>query len=174
MATDNVSEPGELTDVYYMARSGTHTFQILKVFSDTHTQYSLLDSRGRDCVHAVVQSRHGTNRAYLSQITYRPTCAIGETMARGQATINMVNALLVMVMRDTNFDRMCVARHGRRAFQSAAGIVEFRSSRKNMVSKTFRCNTRIRHSTTTDGRIERSVGNTNDDRRRKSIACAHT
>jgi hypothetical protein len=103
---DDISEYHTLFDIYYKISIGGHTFQILKLFSDNHAQYSILDSRGRDCVNIVIQSRRDDSRAYLSQITYRPTCAIGESMSRGSSTVLMIKALLIMVMRDTNFDRI--------------------------------------------------------------------
>lgn len=96
----------EYVEEYYRAIIGGMKYQILKLFSEDQAQYSILDERGRDCVHIIIQTRRGDNRVYMSQVTYRPTCAITETMMHGLSTINMVKALLIKVMRDTNVDRI--------------------------------------------------------------------
>ena len=103
---NNMSEHDDMLEEYYKVTINNNTFQILKLFSDNYRQYTILDNRGRDCVNVSIQLRRDVNRAYLSQVLYRPTCTIGETMIRGLSTVNMVKALLIMVMRDTDFDKI--------------------------------------------------------------------
>lgn len=96
----------DLSEEYYKVTINGNTFQILKLYSDIYKQYTILDSYGRDCVNIYIQLRNDINRAYLSQVTYRSSCAIGESMMRGLSTINMVKALLLFVMHDTDFDKI--------------------------------------------------------------------
>lgn len=103
---NNISEQDDLSEEYYTLTINNNTFQILKLFSDKYAQYTILDNRGRDCVNISIQVRRNESRAYLSQVIYRPTCTVGETMMRGASTINMVKALLIMVMRHTDFDKI--------------------------------------------------------------------
>ncbi len=107
MYTDVTGDAGSrFAEEYFRTQIGDTEFQILKVSSDGNPiQYSVLDNQGRNCVHATIQCQtFGEGRLYLSQILYRPTCAIGKTMERGEATLHMVKSLLIMAMKDTEYD----------------------------------------------------------------------
>ena len=105
---NNSESYGDLQETYYKTTIGGMTFQILKLFSEQYAQYTILDARGRDCVHITIQMRRNSKRAYMSQVMYRPSCTMGETMSRGASTIQMVKALLIFVMRDEQYTCVCL------------------------------------------------------------------
>lgn len=103
---NNVTQYDNIHDEYYKVNIDDLEFQILKLTSDKSTQYSILDSKGHDCVHIVIQTRRGESRTYLSQVTYRPTCKMFGLMERGLSTVKMVKALLIKVIKDTKLNKI--------------------------------------------------------------------
>jgi hypothetical protein len=103
---NNTNTYGDLYEEYYKVSIDGLKFQILKLYSDTYAQYSIIDSRGRDCVHVTIQLRRDDKRVYLSQVTYRPTCVMNGVMSRGLSTVKMVKSLLIHIMRDTDYDEI--------------------------------------------------------------------
>ena len=140
-----------LSETYLRADIGLSHFQIHRITSDGKpSEYSIVDTRGYDCVRIVVQRKSvdNTNRLYLSQVTYRPTCTIEGSMQRGLQTVRMVKTLLIAVMNDTTeYDRVyltdksevdCILpNEDNVAFRVSLGLLKFITEGKTWYQKHY-------------------------------------
>ena len=93
------------TDKYYTIELNEHKFQI-QIIHKEKPQFVILDMKGHRCIDIYVQIIADEPRLYLSQVLYRPSCTIGKVMDRGTGTVNMIKALLITVMKQTDFDKV--------------------------------------------------------------------
>jgi hypothetical protein len=99
-AENETNEPEYVrTEEYYRTIVNGISFQLYFQQLGNMKYYTIIDSKGNDCVRINIDGRDPEKELLMGGLSYRPSCALDSTLTRGDRTISMIKAALIFAMK---------------------------------------------------------------------------
>lgn len=89
----------ERHEEYYRMIVNNISFQLYFQQMGDMKYYQIIDSKGNDCVRISIDMGDPEKELLMGGLSFKPSCALDSTLARGSGTISMIKAALIFAMK---------------------------------------------------------------------------